>query len=103
MDDSGWERTSMMPTSGMAAGTAAHEAVEQAVVEWLREELDDPEITASDNFLDVGGHSLTFQRLNRYLSTTYGVTLDQRTTYDDELGAAVAAVRVDARRTHETT
>ncbi|MFC6085300.1 acyl carrier protein [Sphaerisporangium aureirubrum] len=83
----------MMPASGVGAGEATREDVEKAVVEWLRSELGDPEITGSDNFLDVGGHSLTFLRLNGYLGATYGVSLDQRTTYDDELAAAVAAMR----------
>lgn len=69
--------------------------IEQSVVEWLRAELDDPEITGSDNFLDVGGHSLVFSRLNKFLSDSFGVVLDQKTTYSDQLGAAVAAMRLN--------
>lgn len=65
--------------------------VEQSVVEWLRAELDDQDITGADNFLDVGGHSLIFSRLNKYLGDSYGVVLDQKTTYSAELSAAVAA------------
>jgi acyl carrier protein len=67
------------------------EQVEQSVVEWLRTELDEPEINASDNFLDVGGHSLAFSRLNKFLADSFGVVLDQRTTYSDSLSVAVAA------------
>jgi hypothetical protein len=67
--------------------------VEQSVVGWLRAELDDPEITSSDNFLDVGGHSLIFSRLNKFLSDSFGVVLDQKTTYSDQLSAAVVAMR----------
>jgi hypothetical protein len=89
MTDSGWERIPMVPTSGAAA---TRPGVEQAVLEWLRTELDDPEITGSDNFLDIGGHSLTFLRLNKFLGAAYGVVLDQPTTYNDELGVAVAAM-----------
>jgi len=44
------------------------EQVEQSAVEWLRAELDDPEISGTDNFLDVGGHSLIFSRLNKFLT-----------------------------------
>lgn len=65
--------------------------VEQSAVEWLRTELDDPEITGSDNFLDIGGHSLIFSRLNKFLGETFGVILDQKTTYSEELSAAVGA------------
>lgn len=61
------------------------------VVEWLRAELDDPEITAADNFLDVGAHSLTFTKLNRYLAESRGVALDMRLTYDHTLEAAAKA------------
>jgi acyl carrier protein len=67
--------------------------VAQSVVEWLRTELDDPEITGADNFLDVGGHSLIFSRLNKFLGDSFGVVLDQKTTYSDQLNAAVAAMR----------
>lgn len=67
--------------------------VERSVVEWLRAQLDDPEITGADNFLDIGGHSLVFARLNKFLGESFGVVLDQRTTYSGELAAAVAAAR----------
>jgi acyl carrier protein len=93
MTESGWERTSMMPKNGVVAGEVTRTGVEQAVVEWLRAELDDPEITSSDNFLDIGGHSLTFLRLNRFLGAKYGVALDQPTAYNNELAVAVAAMR----------
>ncbi|GGX41731.1 acyl carrier protein [Streptomyces noursei] len=65
--------------------------MEKAVVEWLRAELDDPEITADDNFLDIGGHSLTFARLNAYLTDTYRGALDMKATYNHSLATAVAA------------
>jgi len=73
-------------------GQAAAEHIERAVVEWLRVELDDLEIGASDNFLDVGGHSLIFSKLNKFLADSFGVTLDQKATYSDLLSVAVAAV-----------
>jgi Phosphopantetheine attachment site len=80
-------------TNGEAAHTARHADVEQAIVGWLRTELDDPEITGSDNFLDVGGHSLTFSKMNKILGDSFGVALDQKTTYEETLSAAVAAMR----------
>jgi hypothetical protein len=67
--------------------------VEQSAVEWLRTELDDPEINGSDNFLDVGGHSLIFANLNKFLADTFEVVLDQRMTYSDSLTVAVAAAK----------
>lgn len=76
-----------------ASGRTDVEQVERSVVEWLRAELDDPEITAAENFLDVGGHSLIFARLNKYLGESFGTVLDQQTTYADPLSVAVAAMR----------
>lgn len=73
--------------------SSGRKEVEQSVVEWLRTELADPDITGSENFLDIGGHSLIFSRLNTFLGDSFGVVLDQKTTYSDELSSAVAAMR----------
>lgn len=70
---------------------ATVEHIEQSVVEWLRAELDDPEVVGADNFLDVGGHSLVFARLNKFLADSFGVALDQKVAYSDPLSVAVAA------------
>lgn len=67
--------------------------VEAAVVKWLREELDDPEVSGGDNFLDIGAHSLTFSKLNTYLADSFGIALDARSTYEGSLGDAVSARR----------
>ncbi|MEU9205628.1 acyl carrier protein [Streptomyces sp. NPDC048332] len=78
------------PASGEELTATGGTDIERSVVEWLRTELDDQEITASDNFLDIGGHSLTFARLNKYLGDTFGVVLDNRTAYSESLGVAAA-------------
>ncbi len=70
--------------------------IEGTVVDWLRKELDDPDITAADNFLDLGGHSLIFANLNAFLVESYGVALDLTVTYNDTLAAAVAAAALPA-------
>ncbi|GHE70155.1 hypothetical protein GCM10018785_43310 [Streptomyces longispororuber] len=67
--------------------------VEQSALKWLRDELDDPEITGADNFLDIGGHSLTFSKLNIFLGDSFGIVLDMKTTYDGSLAAALAAAQ----------
>ena len=64
--------------------------IERSVVEWLQAELDDPEIVGSDNFLDIGGHSLTFSKLNVFLSDTFRVALDMKTAYEHSISRAVA-------------
>ncbi|HVQ96742.1 MAG TPA: hypothetical protein VMU51_37345, partial [Mycobacteriales bacterium] len=47
----------------------------------------------SENFLDVGGHSLTFSKLNKFLGESFGVVLDQKSAYGDQLSVAVAAMQ----------
>ncbi|OIK28194.1 phosphopantetheine-binding protein [Streptomyces malaysiense] len=64
--------------------------LERATIDWLRTELEDPEISASDNFLDIGGHSLAFARLNRFLADSFAVNLDMKVAYDEPLSTAVA-------------
>jgi hypothetical protein len=85
-----------MQTSANPAGPAAEPAaadLERAALAWLRAELEDPDITGAENFLEVGGHSLTFSKLNKHLADTFGVVLDMKTTYDLPLAEAVAAAR----------
>ncbi|MGW2710623.1 phosphopantetheine-binding protein [Streptomyces sp. NPDC001356] len=64
--------------------------LERSTVDWLRAALEDPEITASDNFLDIGGHSLAFARLNKFLADSFAVNLDMKVAYDEPLSTAVA-------------
>lgn len=70
--------------------SASAAEIEEAVVIWLRKELEDPDITAADNFLDLGGHSLIFANLNASLVESYGVALDLTVTYNNTLAEAVA-------------
>ncbi|MEE1745578.1 MULTISPECIES: acyl carrier protein [unclassified Streptomyces] len=67
--------------------------VERSLVGWLRDELEDPDITGADNFLDIGGHSLTFAKLNQHLSDSFGAVLDMKTTYEEPLGVAVTKIQ----------
>jgi acyl carrier protein len=76
-----------------ANGQASAERIELSVVDWLRRELDSPEITSSDNFIDIGGHSLTFSKLNAFLNDFYGVMIDQKITYGESISTAVAKTR----------
>ncbi|MER7583173.1 hypothetical protein [Kitasatospora sp. NPDC097691] len=78
------------PAENGRAGAANPAEVEEALVDWLRGELNDARISASDNFLDVGGYSLLFSKLNRFLGATYGVALDIKTTYTEPLSVSVA-------------
>lgn len=76
--------------SGAANATPRAGDIEQSVIEWLRAELGDPAIVGSDNFLDIGGHSLTFSKLNKFLADAFQVVLDMRTTYEYSISRAAA-------------
>jgi hypothetical protein len=82
-----------IPAANDRAGTVNPAEVEQALLDWLRGELHDANITGSDNFLDIGGYSLMFSKLNRFLSASYGVVLDIKTTYAEPLDVAVAKMQ----------
>lgn len=77
----------------MSDHTAQLANIEKSVIEWLRTELDDPDIVGSDNFLDVGGHSLTFSKLNIFLEDSFGIGLDMQITYDYSISRAVAEMQ----------
>lgn len=64
--------------------------IESAVIAWLRESLEDPEIKGCDNFLDVGGHSLTFTKLNAYLREHFGLSLDVQAMYEKTISDSCA-------------
>ncbi|PRW64656.1 acyl carrier protein [Actinopolyspora mortivallis] len=72
---------------------AGEKEIVDAIVEWLRNELEDFEVSEEDNFLDIGGHSLTFSKMNRYLGEKFGVSLDARKTYEGTLREAAIARR----------
>ncbi len=80
-------------TNDKTAHVAGPADIEHSLVEWLRGELDDPEITGSDNFLDIGGHSLTFSKLNKFLGDSFGAVLDMKTTYEEPLNVAVTKIQ----------
>jgi hypothetical protein len=68
--------------------------VEAQVLAWLRRELSDEEISATDNFLDVGGHSALAIELNTWLREKYGAAADLADLFRGPIGPAVAAVVV---------
>lgn len=68
--------------------------IESTAIAWLRESLEDPEITGCDNFLDVGGHSLTFTKLNAYLREHVGLSLDIQAMYEKTISEACADATV---------
>jgi acyl carrier protein len=50
--------------------------ITDALTAWLRNALDDPEITPEDNFLDVGGNSRISMKARHELQVQFGASLD---------------------------
>lgn len=68
------------------------EQVTQTVVKWVAEVLEDPNVRAEDNFLDLGGHSMLALELNKRASDDYGTEFDMRTLFEGTLRETAAAL-----------
>jgi aryl carrier-like protein len=64
--------------------------VTDEVVAWLQEKLEDKEITGTDNFLEVGGHSMLAIELNASLVERHGTDLDLAQLFKNPIQEAVA-------------
>ena len=78
-------------TPQAASRTADAARITQAALAWVREALEDGDITAEDNFLAVGGHSMMAIQLRSWLAETYGLDLDLPGLFQRSLGGAVSA------------
>ncbi|SDQ98162.1 acyl carrier protein [Actinopolyspora saharensis] len=74
----------------MSEPRTAHntEEIKRITVQWAAEILEEPEMTAQDNFLDLGGHSILALRLCRYAAERFGVEYDIMTLFEQDLAAA---------------
>ncbi|MCV7256870.1 acyl carrier protein [Mycobacterium hackensackense] len=50
--------------------------ITDAVLAWLRNALDDPDIGPDDNFLDVGGNSRMSMKVRHEVRVEFGASLD---------------------------
>lgn len=66
------------------------EQVTQTVVKWVAEVLEDPNVRAEDNFLDLGGHSMLALELNKNASDEFGTEFDMRILFEGTLREAAA-------------
>ncbi|MTE19605.1 acyl carrier protein [Streptomyces sp. TRM43335] len=66
------------------------ESVQRATVEWVAELLEDPEVGAEDNFLDLGGHSMLALQLGNLAKERFGQDYDLRVLFEGTLADAAA-------------
>jgi acyl carrier protein len=75
-------------TEATAAGIRTEE-VERQVVGWVTEMMGE-DVSAEDNFLDVGGHSMLALELNRKTQDEYGAEFDLKVLFESSLSEATA-------------
>jgi amino acid adenylation domain-containing protein len=81
---------SVAPPASAASAPAANEA-EAQVLEAMRAVLNLPTLGATDNFFDMGGHSLAAARLATRLRKAFDTTLPIRTIFESPTARALAA------------
>jgi hypothetical protein len=81
--------TTVTPQPAFKEADAAQ--VTDAALGWLREALEDGDLTVEDNFLAAGGHSMMAIQMRAWLAETYGLLLDLPSLFQQSLGDAVSA------------
>jgi hypothetical protein len=59
-------------------------------VSWVADMLDEPQASAADNFLDLGGHSMLALQLSRRAEENFGLGYDMRVLFEESLAATAA-------------
>jgi len=75
----------------VSASAETASKVQVDVVNWLRDALEDPALSAADNFLAVGGHSMMAIELNNRLAEKHGVTIGLADLFRKTIGDAIAS------------
>jgi aryl carrier-like protein len=73
------------------ASSATVRQVQVDVLSWLRDALEDQTVSADDNFLDIGGHSMMAIELNAWLSEKHGITVGLASLFRESIGTAIAS------------
>ncbi|MET8630379.1 phosphopantetheine-binding protein [Kitasatospora sp. NPDC004669] len=64
---------------------------QELVLRWAAEILEEP-VTAEDNFLDLGGHSVLALELGNRIKEHFGVELDIEVLFERSVGEVAAGV-----------
>ncbi|WP_055549474.1 phosphopantetheine-binding protein [Streptomyces sp. NBRC 110028] len=68
-------------------------------VAWVGEVLEESDLSAQDNFLDLGGHSVLALELSERAKKNLGVDLDMQILFERSIGEALADAVARARTT----
>jgi acyl carrier protein len=80
----------MADMNPLADDSPGYPDITQGTISWLRNALDDDSVSADDNFLEVGGHSMMAIELSTWLKDQHGINLDIRQLFEESVGKAVA-------------
>jgi non-heme Fe2+,alpha-ketoglutarate-dependent halogenase len=69
------------------------QSVEQDIVAWAADLLEEPQAGPGDNFLDLGGHSGLALELNTLIQERYGAEVDMQTLFEGTLSQVAEKVR----------
>ncbi|MFT2018693.1 phosphopantetheine-binding protein [Streptomyces sp. 796.1] len=64
--------------------------IQRRTLEWVAEILEEPEVLAEDNFLDLGGHSMLALQLGQRAKDAFGADYDLKTLFEGSLASAAA-------------
>lgn len=64
--------------------------IQRRTLEWVAELLEEPEVHAEDNFLDLGGHSMLALQLGEHAKAAFGADYDLKTLFEGSLASAAA-------------
>ncbi|WP_381790233.1 phosphopantetheine-binding protein [Streptomyces niveus] len=73
-------------------GVKAGDHVRKQIVAWAAELLEEPQASETDNFFDLGGHSVLALTLIGQVKERYGVEVDIRALFEQNLGEMAADV-----------
>lgn len=65
-----------------------HEEVRDATMKWAAEILMEPELSLSDNFLELGGHSILALRMCSKAKEQFGTEYDMLVLFESDLAGA---------------
>jgi hypothetical protein len=64
--------------------------LENVILAWVTELLEEPSVSLDDNFLDLGGHSMLAVTLDERIRARFGVNVDMRVLFGARIRETVA-------------
>jgi acyl carrier protein len=76
--------------------------IQQDLMTWIQAKLDEPHLTLSDNFFDLGGQSLQALELCQYIEKKYHLILSPFMLARDNLGQVAHTIFLEQKKSNWT-